>query len=238
MAKNDNLSKYQVFDTEVINRSNISNAPYNPRIMDKGAKSRLKNGLRKHGLVQPIVWNKRTGNIVGGHQRLEQLDELEKRKDYDLTVSVIDVDEREEAEINVQLNNPSMQGDWDFNMLADLAEEFDFTFGDLGFSEMDIDLMFDGDDRFSNLFDTPEAEEIKGDLEAVKAARMDGMERLQERNNINWYTIILFADENERRDFHRRIGVPEYEDYISVDQIERIQRESDQLKQRRQNRGR
>lgn len=234
---NENLSKYQVFNTEVINRANISNAPYNPRVMDKGAKKRLKEGLRKHGLVQPIVWNKRTGNIVGGHQRLEQLDELEKRKDYDLTVSVIDVDEREEAEINVQLNNPSMQGDWDFDKLADIAEDFDFTFEDMGFSELDIDLMFDGDDRFSNLFDTPEAEAVKQGLEEVKEARAAGQERLQDRNGINWYSIIVFADEDERRAFHRRIGIPEFEQYISVDQIERIQKETDQARERRNNTG-
>lgn len=235
--ENDNLSKYQVFDTEVINRASISNAPYNPRVMDKGAKKRLKDGLRKHGLVQPIVWNKRTGNIVGGHQRLEQLDDLEKRKDYDLTVSVIDVDEREEAEINIQLNNPSMQGDWDLDKLADLADDFDFTFEDMGFSEFDIDVMFDGDDRFSNLFDTPEAEAIKDGLDEVKAARLAGQENLKDRNSINWYTIIVFSDEKERNSFHRRIGIPEFEQYVSVDQIERIQRESEQVKDRRNNTG-
>lgn len=92
-----NVSKFQTFETEVVNRSELKGAPYNPRIMDKGAEKRLKAALRKHGLVQPIIWNKRTGNVVGGHQRLKQLDSLEKRDDYDITVSVIDVDEREEA---------------------------------------------------------------------------------------------------------------------------------------------
>lgn len=231
------VSKFQSFETEVINRADIANAPYNPRVMDKGAKKRLKAGLKKHGLVAPITWNRRTGNIVGGHQRLEQLDELEKSKDYELTVAVIDVDEREEAELNVQLNNTSMMGEWDFDKLADVAEEFDLTFDDMGFSDFDIDVMFDGDDRFSNLFDVPEAEEVKQGLEELKEARAASMDRLQDRNSINWYTVIVFVDEDDRRDFHRRIGVPEFEQYISVDQIERIQKESDQLKDRRNNRG-
>lgn len=234
MGASENISKYQVFETEIINRSKIANAPYNPRIMDKGAKKRLKEGIRKHGLVQPIVWNKKTGNIVGGHQRLEQLDALEKRKDYDLTVAVIDVDEREEAAINVQLNNPSMQGDWDFDKLADVAEEFDFSFDDLGFSDFDVDVMFDGDDRFSALFDTPETEATKEEIQAIKDAREAGQERLKERNDINWYTIIVFADAKERQEFHRRIGIPEYEDYVSVDQLERLGRESKPAKTRRE----
>lgn len=234
---NGNMSKYQVFDTEVINRKDINGAPYNPRIIDKGARKRLKEGIRKHGLVQPIVYNKRTGSIVGGHQRLEQLDALERRNDYDLTVSVIDVDEREEVEINIQLNNPSMQGDWDFEKLAFVAEEYDLGFDDMGFSDLDVDLMFDGDDRFSKLFDVPEAQEIKSDLQAVKDAREQGAKNLKERNGINWYTIIVFRDEQEREAFHRRIGIPVYEDYVSPDQLERLGRESPQAKSRREGTG-
>lgn len=236
-GEESNLSKYQAFETEVINRRDVKNAPYNPRIIDKGAKKRLKEGLRKHGLVQPIVWNRRTGNVVGGHQRLEQLDALERRKDYDLTVSVIDVDEREEVEINVQLNNPSMQGEWDFDKLAYVAEEFDLGFDDMGFSDFDVDLMFDGDDRFSKLFDTPEAEEVKDGLQEIKDAREHGNQNLKERNNIKWYTVIVFRDESERSAFHRRISVPEYEEYVSPDHLERLARESAPAKSRREGTG-
>lgn len=59
-------SKYQAYDTETINRSEIKNAPYNPRIMDEKAKKRLKANIQKHGLVAALTWNKRTGNLVGG----------------------------------------------------------------------------------------------------------------------------------------------------------------------------
>ena len=102
-------SKYQNYDTETISRKQIKNAPYNPRIMDKEAAKRLKKAIQTHGLVSALTWNKRTGNLVGGHQRLQQLDALEKSDDYELTVCVVDVDEREEAALNVELNNPSMQ---------------------------------------------------------------------------------------------------------------------------------
>ena len=135
-------SRYQAYDTETINRSDIKNAPYNPRIMDPKAKKRLKQNIAKHGLVAALTWNKRTGNLVGGHQRLEQLDALEKNKDYELTVCVVDVDEREEAQLNVQLNNPSLQGEWDLDKLANIAEDFDLDLkDDLGFTETDIDFM-------------------------------------------------------------------------------------------------
>lgn len=216
------LSKYQNYDTEVIARSQIKNAEYNPRIMDDAAKRRLKAAIKKHGLVSALTWNKRTGNLVGGHQRLSQLDALEKNGDYELTVCVVDVDEREEAELNVQLNNPSMQGDWDLDKLSQMTEDFDLSLDDMGFTQSDIDFMFDGDERFSKLYETPEATETKEKLDAVKAARQQGNERLKERNNINWYAVVVFENEKDRDAFYKEISVPKYEEYLTAEQIRRL----------------
>lgn len=170
-----------------------------------------------------LTWNKRTGNLVGGHQRLEQLDSLEKSKDYELTVNVIDVDEREEAELNVLLNNPSMQGEWDFDKLANMTDEFGLDLkDDLGFTDTDIDLMFEVDDRFPQLFETQEGENMRGDLEAVKAARKESAEKLKERNSINWYTVIVFENEKDRDNFMKEISIPKYEQYVTEEQVRRI----------------
>lgn len=216
-------SKYQHYDTEVISRDQIQNAPYNPRIMDDKAKKRLKQNIAKHGLVSALTWNKRTGNLVGGHQRLEQLDALEGNKDYELTVCVVDVDEREEAALNVQLNNPSMQGEWDMDKLAMMSEEFDLDLkDDLGFTDTDIDFMFEGDDRFSQLFDTKEGEHMRGALEAVKEARKESAEKLKERNNIDWYTVIVFENEKDREAFMKAISIPIHEKYITEEQVRRL----------------
>ena len=218
-------SRYQAYETETISRDMIKNAPYNPRIMDEKAKKRLKKNIAKHGLVAALTWNKRTGNLVGGHQRLEQLDALEKSKDYDLTVCVVDVDEREEAALNVQLNNPSMQGEWDLDKLANMTEEFDLDLSeDMGFTESDIDFLFEGDERFSELFETVEGEKMRGDLDKVKEARKKSAENLKERNNINWYTVIVFENEKDRDNFMKEIPIPKYEKYITEDQVRRIKR--------------
>lgn len=216
-------SKYQKFTVETINRADIKNAEYNPRIMDKEAKKRLKEGLKKHGLVSTLTWNKRTGNLVGGHQRLEQLDALERNKDYSLDVCVIDVDEKEEALLNVQLNNPSMQGEWDLEALAMMTEEFDIGFDEMGFTKLDVDFMYDGDDRFTEMFETPETEEVKRGLEEVKAARQAGRERLQEKNNINFYSVIVFEDEEQKAAFYKKINMPLSEEYLTVSQLERLE---------------
>lgn len=218
-------SRYQAYETETISRDMIKNAPYNPRIMDEGAKKRLKKNIAKHGLVAALTWNKRTGNLVGGHQRLEQLDALEKNKDYELTVCVVDVDEREEAALNVQLNNPSMQGEWDFDKLAMMADDFDFDLkDDLGFTELDIDLMFEGDDRFSQLFENKEVEDLRGAVETVKNTKAASIERMKEKDCIDWYVVIVFDNQDKKNDFLKEISIPKYERYITEDQVRRIAR--------------
>ena len=224
MVNMANKSKFQNFTVATINRSDIKNAEYNPRVMDKEAKKRLKKNLQENGLVSALTWNKRTGNLCGGHQRLEQLDALEKNKDYSLDVCVVDVDERTEAKLNVILNNPSMQGDWDLDKLAFMSDEFGVSFDEMGFTKLDVDFMYDGDERFTEMFETPEAEEVKKGLEEVKAARQAGKERMQEKNNINFYSIIVFEDEKQRADFYKKISVPASEEYLTVDKILRLEK--------------
>lgn len=149
------------------------------------------------------------------------------QKNYELTVCVVDVDEREEAALNVQLNNPSMQGEWDFDKLAMMSEEFELDLkDDMGFTESDIDFMFEGDDRFSQLFDTQEGEDMRGDLNKVKEARKKSVDNLKDRNNIDWYTVIVFETEADRDAFMKEISIPKYEKYITEDQVRRIQTKS------------
>lgn len=157
--------------------------------------------------------------------RVEQLDTLEKNKDYSLDVCIVDVDERTEAKLNVILNNPSQQGDWDLEKLAQITEEFDIGFDEMGFSKLDVDFMFDGDDRFTEMFETPEAEEVKQGLEEVKAARQAGKERLEERNNINFYSVIVFEDEAAKAEFYKKINVPLSEEYLTADKVLRLEKD-------------
>lgn len=215
-------SKFQKGEMKTLKRSELIGAEYNPRIIDKEAKKRLKKGLQEHGLVSPITWNKRTNHIVSGHQRISQLDALEKNQDYTLDVWVIDVDEKEEAKLNVILNNQSLMGDWDLDKLANITDQFDINFGDMGFSKLDIDFMFDSDDRFTDMFENPETEETKKRLAEVKEARATGKEQLEERNNINFYSVIVFEDEEQKKRFYKEISAPIFEEYITVNKIYRL----------------
>lgn len=111
-------------------------ADYNPRKIDKKAQAGLTASIERFGAVQPIIVNERTGNIVGGHQRLKSLVELGQTE---TTVVVIDVDEVEEKALNVALNNPHIAGEFTDalgSILDDIADGAPDLFTDLRLDEL------------------------------------------------------------------------------------------------------
>lgn len=216
-------SKFQRGEMVTLKRSEIKGAEYNPRIIDKENQKRLKKGLKDHGLVTPIVVNKRTMSIISGHMRTEQLDALERNQDYELDVWLVDCDPQEEAKLNVLLNNASLMGDWDLEKLIEMSDDFDIDFvDDMGFSKLDVDTMFDG--LFSDAYETPEREEVTTKIDELKAVREKSREQYKENAKLNYYTIIVFADEEEKRAFHKKINVPFSEEYITTSQLERLEK--------------
>ena len=123
----------------------INPAPYNPRLdLQPGDPDyeKLKKSLTQFGCVEPLVWNRRTGHLVGGHQRFKVL--LEQGfKEVD--VSVVDLPLEQEKALNVALNK--IQGDWDEQKLSVLLEELsrvpDFDIGLTGFDLPEISELFD-----------------------------------------------------------------------------------------------
>lgn len=212
------LSKYQKFEVEVISRGEIHGADYNPRVISEDARKRLKRMLAKHGLVQPLVWNRRTGNLVSGHQRLSQLDQLERSHDYDLQVSVVDVDEREEKILNIQLNNPSMQGDWDMDKLNGLAGENGIDPEEFGFSSGDISVMFDSDmgGAFS---DTEEVAEAKDTLREIKEHRAESTENMKREASGEFYFTVVCENEGQKKAMLKALGVPHWEAFVHGSQL-------------------
>ncbi len=213
--KENNHSKYQKFDTETITRGEIHGADYNPRQISEDAKKRLRKMIARHGLVQPLVWNRRTGNLVAGHQRLEALDTLEKSQDYALQVAVVDVSEREERILNVQLNNPSMQGDWDLDKLMELSDGAAIWPDEFGFSNGDIAVLF-GDEKLDELLnDSPEVVEAKEKIQEIKDAKKEGMEKLKDQTAADFYFTVVCESEAQKKKILQVLGVPTWECFVN-----------------------
>lgn len=138
MAKTP-VSLHQKFQMASISRKQLVGAPYNPRQIDENAKKKLRNNIRRVGLIQPIIWNKRTGHIVSGHQRIAILDSLERNDTYYLDVAVVDLDEQTEKEQVVFLNNELAMGSFDLPKLDTLLHEINFE--NCGFDHLDLQVM-------------------------------------------------------------------------------------------------
>lgn len=215
------IAKYQHFETRTIHRSEIKNAPYNPRVIDDGARKRLKKGLKRFGLVGSLTWNERTGNLVSGHQRLSVMDELEKTQDYELTVSVVNVSEKEEMELNVQMNNSSMMGDFDIDALTDMVE-MGADVDSFGFSDSDIDIMF-GDSALVEKFeDSNEAKTAKETLKEIKKDRKEYYEKSKEDNSAGYYFVVVCESADEREELFKKMGVPFSEEFVNSGMLKRL----------------
>lgn len=121
-------------------------ADYNPRKdLKSGDKEyeKLKRSIDEFGYVDPLIWNKRTSRLVGGHQRLKVLKDM---GIDEVDVVVVDMDEEKEKALNVALNKIS--GNWDKDklmlLITDLQGE-DFDVSLTGFDPEELDDLFKDD---------------------------------------------------------------------------------------------
>lgn len=126
---------------EVKRIADMNRAAYNPRVdlqPEDEEYQAIERSLKRHGLVQPIVWNRRTNTVVSGHQRLTV---LEAQGETEVTVSVVDLDDIQEKELNVALNK--ITGEWDDDKLSAILNELGEEATDTGFTLSEIDVLRD-----------------------------------------------------------------------------------------------
>lgn len=122
-------------EREVVKISALKAAPYNPRQISGEALSGLSKSLERWGVVQEVVANRRTGYIVGGHQRVAALKKMGVKE---VPVVWVDLDEVEEKALNVALNNPHISGEFD-DTIAGLLTEIRDGIGPDDFVELKLD---------------------------------------------------------------------------------------------------
>ncbi|KOA21160.1 DNA adenine methyltransferase YhdJ [Clostridium homopropionicum DSM 5847] len=170
-------------DIQKIAVEKLNPAKYNPRKdLKKGDPEyeKLKRSIETFGYVQPVIWNKKTGHIVGGHQRFKILKE---QGVAEVECVVVEMDEAEEKALNIALNKVS--GDWDMPKLAELLEDLDKSMFDVsltGFDAAEIDDLFSkvhDKDVKEDDFDTDKVlEEIKNPISKAGDIWLLGKHRL------------------------------------------------------------
>jgi len=128
---------------EKIHTGKLNAAKYNPRKDLKPGDieyEKLKQSIQTFGYVEPVLWNKRTGNIIGGHQRFKVLVELGYTE---IDCVVLDMNLTDEKALNIALNKVS--GDWDKDklmlLIADLQGS-DFDVSLTGFDSIELNALF------------------------------------------------------------------------------------------------
>ena len=121
-----------------VNIEELNEASYNPRVSLKAGDpdyEKIKYSLEEFGYIEPIIWNRRTGNVVGGHQRLSVLRDMGVKE-----VDVVEVDLalKREKQLNVTLNK--VKGKWDYERLGELLNSMDDP-TKTGFDQWEIDAL-------------------------------------------------------------------------------------------------
>jgi ParB-like chromosome segregation protein Spo0J len=162
----------------------IKRAAYNPRKALKPGDpeyEKLAKSIETFGLVEPLVWNKKTGNLVGGHQRLTVLTQLRGLSDDDtIEVSVVNLSLEQEKALNVALNN--IAGQWDETALASLMTELQAA---------EIDATLTG-------YDDAEIAAMLGELEA--------QEPIPEPTPAELYVVVAVGNKKEQASLQRSLS--------------------------------
>lgn len=225
MEEKIELNKYFKSEPAEMLRSEIHPASYNPRVIDDEARRLLKRSLREYGVVGGIVVNRQTGyTIVGGHQKVLILDEMNKydpktnENDYMLRVELVDLDEKTEKQLNIALNNISMTGRWDYDKLAEMIPDIDYKAAGLteaDLSMIGVDFMFQSEeeaglpDAFAELTRETDAahqaelEERRRQREEIKAAQ----EQANEEQEKSLDEKIAHVKEMKQQTWDKAVGM-------------------------------
>ena len=139
----------------------LTPSPYNPRKITDKQLSMLAKSMKEFGDLSGIVMNIKTGRLIGGHQRVKQLDPSWKivktpHKDKVGTVALgyietpwgrwqyreVDWPEKKEISANIAANQHG--GDFDMPKLKDLIIQLDTGDTDMeltGFNSHELELM-------------------------------------------------------------------------------------------------
>lgn len=102
--------KNENYKVELVDPKTLKVAPYNPRKFSSKVFERIKKELEVDGMLEHLIVNKRTMNIVHGNQRYKAMVALNWKQ---VPVRFIDVNDADEKRINITMNNLSMENESD-----------------------------------------------------------------------------------------------------------------------------
>lgn len=213
-------------DIKKIKIDEIKPTSYNPRKIEKEDFDKLSRSIEEFGVVDPIIINLKTSNIIGGHQRFDYL--YKKGKDKELyLIQLGDIgwvfpsadlkikDEKHEKALNLALNRIS--GEWEIDSLNNLLDElaefeltdltgFDYSLDDFEYEYIPIEKDEDDDGSIAIDYeytiteseDIPVNETENPTVEPTEPYNYTGINHINEDTIYrNNNNIILYGKETE-----------------------------------------
>lgn len=222
------LHDLEDFEIGRVDRRWVKNAPYNPRKIDDYARKALTAFLKKEKLREPLVWNRRSGNLVSGHQRISIIDDVMGTDVYSMTMSIIDVDDAQERRLNGGFNNPEMQGSFDAEKIRQMILDpiVPVAPQDMGFTRMGMEFLGFDDEFLAPLFATAkQPKKVQDDaakIQAIKDRKKEAKGDSRAADPTQFYTSVVFKDDAACAEFLAMIDVPASEAYVKGEHLRAI----------------
>lgn len=207
---------------ETVKRTAISEHPKNPREISDVSEKKLRSGLDRYGLLEPIVVNRQSGHILSGHQRIKWLDKKNGSIDYSLQIAYCDIDRKEEINVMALLNNEAAQGEWNLARLEDLIDAGELVPQLAAFDEVQLEKLLPDAD-ISALFgdDGTGLEKSVAAMDVVKqkSARKAENAALSSACDTEIYLIVVFGSRAEKEQILSSLKLPKDERYVPFSRL-------------------
>lgn len=230
--------------------NDLKEAEYNPRRITPEGMSGLKASIRTLGDISGICFNKKTGRVFAGHQRLKALKEeygntlrIEGKEnapvivcparpadgdrpatpEYRFDIRVVEWDTDLERLANVSANNPHIQGTWDDKLeevLGQIGNDFPDLAEDLRIPDLDLDLVI-------GKTGGKESKGADGEERGAKPERLEKADIAGEDDRAGRF-LLVYTSPEERKQWCARLGFPLDTDKIvwTVDDLDDIAKET------------
>ena len=128
--------------------------PRNPRVMPEHERDALDRSIAEFGFLEPVVLQRSTNRIVGGHRRVEA---LIRQGIVEVPVIFADISNEQADVLSLALNR--IHGDWDTKLLARMLADLQ------NIPDVDVSLTGFDDDEIKNLINSLKAGEKRERLE-------------------------------------------------------------------------
>ena len=212
--------------------------PENPRQCDRPTLADLKKSMLRYGDLGGITWNRRTGHLVSGHQRVSRLPKGSKvvyrpwpgdqprgeikHKGNVWPVRVVDWDETMEREAMVVANADWLQGVFDPEAMEELLRLPEVDHKAMFLDDMVIEEWFDPE-AVEAILGRPgihggeEPAEVQGVMDELeKMSRADIRQQEQERaEDMRLFRVIKCESDVQAEEVMRALGLEADAKYVS-----------------------